>query len=96
MIRQLAPPTLFVIFTFVERLWDLLDKIKDLQFVHITKLIQINPITCARYYNHRTPYLCKLIAKNHFLFGYILILFFIIEFQNHGSENDNGYSTSNI
>jgi hypothetical protein len=63
MIKQLGPPTFFVIFTFVERLWDLLtralhtlhasklnlpNKIEDLQSFHITKLIQINLVTCAR------------------------------------------------
>jgi hypothetical protein len=51
MIRQIGPPTFFVIFTPVEKLWDLvikalhtlhaeklnlLNKIKNFQFVHIT------------------------------------------------------------
>jgi hypothetical protein len=63
MIKQLGLPTFFVIFTFVERLWGLLikglhtlhvsklnlpNKIEDLQSFYITKLIQINLVTCAR------------------------------------------------
>jgi hypothetical protein len=77
---------LFVTFTSVERLWDLLikflhtlhvlrlnlpNKIKDLQVVHIAELIQINPVTCVKYYDHRTSYFCKHIANDHYFFGYI-------------------------
>jgi len=54
MIRQFSPPTFFVIFIFVKRLWDpfikilhtlhasrlnLPNKIEDLQSIRITKLI---------------------------------------------------------
>jgi len=67
MIQQLALPTFFVTFTFVEKSWDFLtkvlhtlfvsklnlsNKIEDLQFVYIEKLIRIDPITFAKYYNH--------------------------------------------
>jgi hypothetical protein len=65
MIRQLNLPMFFVIFTCTKRLWDPLikalhtlhasklylpNKIKDLQFVHIAKFIQINSITCKVFF----------------------------------------------
>jgi hypothetical protein len=42
MIRQLGPQTFFVIFTYVERLWDRL--IKTLHTLHILKLNFLNKI----------------------------------------------------
>jgi hypothetical protein len=68
MIRQFDLPTFFVILTYAQRLWDpfnktlhtlhalrlnFSNKIEDLQFVYIIELIQIDPITCARYYDHK-------------------------------------------
>jgi len=102
MIRQVGPLMFLIIFKSIERLWDalikalhilhasklnLLNKIKDLQSIYITKLIQIDPITCVKYYNHVTSCLCKLIAKDHYLLS-ILLIFFVIEFKNCGSEHD--------
>jgi hypothetical protein len=64
MIKQLGPITFFITFISIERLCDpfikvlhtlhvlrlnLPNKIKDLQLFHITKLIQSDPVTCARY-----------------------------------------------
>jgi hypothetical protein len=86
MIQQFSPPMFFVTFTFPERLRDffikalhtlnalrlnLSNKIEDLQFVHIIKLIQIDPMTCVKYYNHRTFCFHKLVTNDHSLFGYI-------------------------
>ncbi len=104
MIRQLSPPTFFIIFTSTKRLWDpftkalhtlhvsklnLPNKIKNLQFFHITKLIWIDHVTCVRYYDHKTSCLHKLITKNHSLFGYIYIYFFFItKFLNCGNKHD--------
>ncbi len=63
-VHQQGLPTFIVTFTSTERLWDffikilhtlhasrlnLPNKIKDLQLVRITKLIQINFVTCIRY-----------------------------------------------
>ncbi len=77
-IQQLGPPTFFVIFISIENLWDFFIKtlhtlcvwklnppniIENLQFVHITKLIRIDPLTCVRYYNHRTSYFTNLSQK---------------------------------
>jgi hypothetical protein len=82
MIWQLGPQTFFVTCTYVKRLWDLfikvlhtlhalklnfLNKIWELQFVCIPKLIRIDFITCIKYYDHKTFCFCKLIAKDHFL-----------------------------
>jgi len=103
MIWQLGPQTFFVTCTYVKRLWDLfikvlhtlhalklnfLNKIGDLQFVCIPKLIRIDFITCIKYYDHKTFCFCKLIAKDHFLGGFFF--FFITEFQDCGSEHDHG------
>jgi hypothetical protein len=86
MIWQLGPQMFFVIFTSIERLWDLfikalhtlhisklnlLNKIEHLLSIYIGKLIWFDLITCARYYDHRTFYFRKLITKYHYLFGYI-------------------------
>jgi len=76
----------FVTFTSIERLWDPLikvlhtlhasrlnfpNKIKYLQFVPITLLIQIDLVTCAKYFDHRTSCFQKLIPKHHSVFCYI-------------------------
>jgi hypothetical protein len=80
MIQQVGPPTFFVIFTSTKSLWDalikalhilhastlnLLNKIEDLQSVYIVELIQIDLVTCVRYYDYITSCLCKLITKDH-------------------------------
>jgi len=49
-------------------------------------LIWVDTITCARYYNHKTFYFHKLIAKNH----HSIYIYIVIEFQNCGNEHDHG------
>jgi hypothetical protein len=61
--KKISLPTFFIIFTSIERLWDplikalwtlhakklnLVNKIENLQSIHIIKLICNDPITCAR------------------------------------------------
>ncbi len=93
-IIRLSLLTFFFTLTSIKRLWDLLikslhtlhvsklnlsTKIKDFRSVHIIELIWVDPITCARYYNHKTSCFHKLITKDDYLFGYIcryLIFFF--------------------
>jgi hypothetical protein len=90
MIQQLNLPMFFVTFTSTKRLWDpfiktlhtlhvsklnLPNKIEDLQFVHIAKLIQIDLVTCARYYNHKASCFCKLLTKDHYLFEHFFDFF---------------------
>jgi len=85
-IIRLSLLTFFFTFTSIKRLWDLLikslhtlhvsklnlsTKIKDFRSVHIIELIWVDPITCARYYNHKTSCFHKLITKDDYLFGYI-------------------------
>jgi hypothetical protein len=67
--RQFGLPMFFFTFTSTKRIWDplikvlhtihalrlnLLNKIEDLQSIHIIELIQIDLVTCARYYDHKT------------------------------------------
>jgi hypothetical protein len=102
MIRQLGLLTFFFIFTSIKRLWDPLikalhtlyasklnlpNKIKKLLICSYRK-IDVN-WTChiSKYYNHKKICFCKLITKDHKLFGYIFEIF-IIKFQNHGSKHD--------
>jgi hypothetical protein len=53
---------------------NLLNKIGDLQFVCITKLIRIDSITCIKYYDHKTFCFCILIAKYNF-WGFFFFFF---------------------
>ncbi len=83
MIRQLGLP-FFVTFTYTKRLWDpfinalhtlhakklnLSNKIENFQFIHITYLIYNGPITCARYYDHKTSCFCTLFNQDPTIFG---------------------------
>jgi hypothetical protein len=91
---------LFVTFTYAERLWNpcikdlhtlhasslnLRNQIEDLH-IHIIELIQIDLVTCVRYYDHKTCCVRKLITKDH----YFLAIYIIIEFQNRGNKHDHG------
>ncbi len=97
-IIRLGLLTFFVTFTSIKRLWDLLIKslpilhasklnlsikIKDFQSIHITKLIWVDPVTCARYYNHKTSGFHKLITKDDYIFGYICIYNLLLLFIFH-------------
>jgi hypothetical protein len=79
MIKQIGPPTLFCNFTSIEKLWDPLikalhtlhakklnlpKKIENFQSIHITKLIHNDPITCAKYYEHKTSCFHTLFNKD--------------------------------
>jgi hypothetical protein len=105
MIRLFRPPTFFVTFTSDARLWDLLikamhtlhalglnlpNKIKYLQYVHITYLIRVDVVTCAKYYNHniffpQTHHKIPMSFKTYFQF------YFVIEFHNCGSKHEHGF-----
>jgi hypothetical protein len=45
-------------------------------------------VTCAKYYDHKKSCFRKLIKKYHYFCGGFF--FFIIKFQNCGSEHDHG------
>ena len=95
MIRQLGPPTFFIILTSAERLWtpliEALYKLNatrlnlpdfnSLESVHIVELIRSNPMTCALYYNHRTKAFRELLQKESSILGEVLD-FFVTKFQH--------------
>jgi hypothetical protein len=62
---------------------------KHLEYVHVRKLIHINPIACSKYYDHETFCFLTLFNKGPFL-GTNVQIVFVIDFENHGSEHDNG------
>jgi hypothetical protein len=66
------------------------NKIEDLQSINITKLIHNDPITCARYYDHKTSCFHTLFNKDPSICGQVCDLCFVTKFQNHGSEHDHG------
>jgi hypothetical protein len=57
---------------------------------HVTNLIQCDPITCARYYDHCMRFFHTLCMKDSSIFGHLLDFFFVIEFQSRGSQHDHG------
>ena len=84
MIRQLNPPTIFVIFSAAERRWqeliDCLSKLLNLEegkeyiSEYERKLFWTDPITCTRYYIHRFQALQKLLnMRKQFLAKYLTI-----------------------
>jgi hypothetical protein len=101
----LALQTFFITFTFAKRLWDpfikalhtlhaknlnLLNKIENLQSIHITKLICNDPMTCARYYDYKTSCFCTLFNKDPSIFEQVCDFFFVTKFQICGNEHDHG------
>jgi hypothetical protein len=96
MIRQLNPPTFFVtIATYVNNwlipiktLKELYDQyigenlgIKKDDLLSIKKLVRNDPITCARYYEHKMNHFNKLIQNINLIFNKVKDYFFITEFQ---------------
>jgi hypothetical protein len=85
MIRQLGPLTFFVTFTTCINNWlGLIEMFKLLYNKHYNKINEINnnipnieelikndPITCARYYEHRMNALQKLLKNTNIIFGKI-------------------------
>jgi hypothetical protein len=82
MIKQLDLLTFLITFTFIKKLGELVikalytlhvkklnlsNKMKHLEHVHIKKLIHINPITCSKYYDHKTFCFHTLFNKGPFL-----------------------------
>jgi hypothetical protein len=44
---------------------------------HVTNLIQCDPITCARYYDHCMRFFHTLCMKDSSIFGHLLDFFFV-------------------
>jgi len=102
MIRQLGPPTFFVTFTSAEHLWTPLVQtltklhsnrnkekhIETIEECNIDYLVRKDPVTCTRYYRHKTNALKQLICQDSTFFGKILDYYFVTEFQNRGSAHE--------
>jgi hypothetical protein len=64
--------------------------IEALEAAHIVELIRSYPITCTRYYDHRTSAFRELLKNDDTIIGKIINSFFNTEFQGCGSEHDHG------
>ena len=56
----------------------------------VSSLIRDDHVTCVRYYRNRINALRQLISHDHKYYGEIEDYFYVIEFQNRGSEHDHG------
>ncbi len=65
-------------------------KLKTFNLIHITELICNDPITCARYCDHKTSCFCTLFNKDPSIFGQVCDFCFVTKFQNCDSEHDHG------
>ena len=98
MIRQLGLPTWFMSLSSADTRWtDLLkmlarlnndvnltdEQIKDLTWEQKIKLIQKDPVTCSRYFDHRVQQFIKLVLKSHHNpLGEVTDYFYRVEFQH--------------
>jgi hypothetical protein len=105
MICQLGPPTFFVTYTSAQTRWialmsslHMLNKkyiyipknFDKLEFKHMGDLVQYDLATCAHYYDHHMAIFRNFKKKNSSIFGKVNYFYFVIEFQNKGSEYDHG------
>lgn len=106
-IRQLGIPTFFITLSAAETRWfELLmnlSKVVDkkiiskneamqLSFNEKARLIQLDPVTCARYFDHRIRALLKLLKEKDGIFGEnpVVQWHYRIEFQQRGSPHLHG------
>jgi hypothetical protein len=54
----------------------------------ITNLVRADPITCVQYYDHQMVAFRNLCKKDSSIFGVVQYFYYVIEFQNRGSEHD--------
>ena len=103
MIRQLGLPTWFMSLSSADTRWtDLLrmlvqlnfkkeyteEQIQSLTWEEKTKLIQKDPVTCSRYFDHRVQEFINTILKSdHKPLGIITDYFYRVEFQQRGSPH---------
>ena len=104
MIRQLGLPTWFISLSAADTKWhDLIiilgklndgrDYTKDLRegnmtWDNITRLISIDPVTCARYFNNRTDtFIKEVLESRHHPIHKITDYVYRIEFQHRGSPH---------
>lgn len=104
MVRQFGLPVIFMTISAAESKWPelivILKKVLDNETITVqaalqlsnkdkATLIQRDPITCARYFDHRFNALMKACSSPHGPFGNRTILHFYhrVEFQHRGSPH---------
>ena len=102
MIRQLGLPTWFMSLSSADTRWpDLLktlaqldgkictdDEARSMDWNTKTKYIQRDPVTCARYFDHRVQVFINTVLKSdHKPIGLVTDIFRRVEFQNRGSAH---------
>lgn len=106
-IRQLGMPTFFITLSAAETRWPellknlaknvddkeiSLEEADKLSFDEKARLIQLDPVTCARYFEHRMRTLLKLFKSRKGIFGenHMVDYHYRIEFQQRGSPHLHG------
>ena len=102
MIRQLGCPTFFLTLSAAETRWPELlrilkeildgdelstDTVLDLQWNERAQLIRRDPVTCARYFDHRSKELFKVLRSEVSPLGKLTDFYMRIEFQQRGSPH---------
>lgn len=107
MIRQIGIPNFFITLSSAETKWiELLkilkktssgidmsdDEVLNLSFSEKSKLIRNDPVTCARYFDHRIKAVMKVIKNKNGIFGehFCKDYYWRIEVQNRGSLHLHG------
>jgi hypothetical protein len=102
-IRQLGLPTWFLSLSSADTKWvDLLkmlakinthknytdEEIASMCWEEKTKLVQKDPVTCSRYFDHRVQEFIKIVLKSDFSpIGVLTDYFYRVEFQQRGSPH---------
>ncbi|XP_061173328.1 uncharacterized protein LOC133182501 [Saccostrea echinata] len=103
MIRQLGLPTWFMSFSAADTRWnDLIralgvlnddreytdSEIESMTWTEKSKLVQKDPITCTRYFDHRfRTFLNTVLKSDHHPIGKVQDFFYRVEFQQRGSPH---------
>ena len=102
MCRQLGPATLFVTFSAAETRWPHLlrilgqvvdgklytdDEIKTMSWDQKCRLIQSDPVTCARHFDYTIQQMFRLLKSDHSPLGKLKDFAYRIEFQQRGSPH---------
>ena len=100
MIRQLSLPTWFVSLSAADTRWNdllkMLAKLNDaveysdkeveaLTWQERTRLVQKDPVTCSRYFDHRVQEFLNTVLKSEI--GKVIDFFYRVEFQQRGSPH---------
>ena len=102
MIRQLGCPTFFLTLSAAETKWPELllilkeilddyelttDAVLELQWNERAELIRRDPVTCVRYFDHRSKELFKALRSKVRRLGKLTDFYMRIEFQQRGSHH---------